>query len=422
MGIILGCIADDFTGATDLANMLVKGGLRTVQLLGVPNSDDPVPTGDAIVVALKSRTISRADAVSQSLTTLEWLKKTGARQFFFKYCSTFDSTDQGNIGPVVEALMEDLDTNFTVACPAFPETGRTVFKGHLFVGDTLLSNSHMRQHPLTPMTDSNLVAVLNRQTDLKIGLVPHHQVSAGSDTIRKAFNKLKEQDIGIAITDAIQDEDLLILGEALSDFQLITGGSGIAIGLPDNYRKAGLLNTTRTNTQLPPVEGPGLVLSGSCSEMTCKQVEEFSKTHASYQLDPIELVTDPQSIESAIAWAKQNIVAGPVLLYASAPPEAVQMAQSKLGRQRAGEVVESAMAEISQEMVADGVRRLVVAGGETAGAVMTRLKIRGLLIGEQIDPGVPGTLTMGTPQIALALKSGNFGSIDFFERALRVMP
>ena len=422
MSLILGCIADDFTGATDMANMLVKGGLKTVQLLGVPSKNDDVPVADAIVIALKSRTIPANTAVKQSLEALDWLQGAGAKQFFFKYCSTFDSTDEGNIGPVTEALMDSLETQFTIACPAFPETGRTIFKGHLFVGDTLLSDSPMQFHPLTPMMDSNLVSTLSRQTNLEVGLVQHQQVSAGPEAVREAFAQLKLDGVSIAITDAVNDEELFTIGEAVSEFKLITGGSGVAMGLPNNYRRSGLFNINQQASQLPPVEGRELILSGSCSEMTRAQVKEFSKKHAAFQLDPLKLASDSNSLETAIAWIKTNIVAGPVLVYASAPPETVRQVQKKLGRQSAGNIIENAMAKISKEMVSDGVRRLVVAGGETAGAVVSSLGIKGLLIGEQIDPGVPGTLSIGAPRLALALKSGNFGSIDFFAKALRDMP
>lgn len=422
MAPILGCIADDFTGATDLANMLVRGGLRTVQLLGVPEAGDPVPDVDAVVVALKSRTIAPAEAVSQSLATLSWLQAAGARQFFFKYCSTFDSTDEGNIGPVTDALMDALGAEFTIACPAFPETGRTIFKGHLFVGDQLLSDTHMRHHPLTPMTDSNLVAVLGRQTKRAVGLIQHSEIERGVAAIRDAIEVLKTDGKPIAIVDAVDDGQLFTVGQALKDLQLITGGSGIALGLPENYRKAGLVGENKAADRVPSVEGPAMVLSGSCSAATLGQVAEFAKTHPTLPLDPLEIAEDPAAVDRAIAWAKSNLNAGPALIHASAPPDSVKAVQEKLGRNEAGELVERAMARIAEALVDGGVRRLVVAGGETSGAVVGALGVKGLLIGAQIDPGVPGTVTMGERPMALALKSGNFGAPDFFEKALRVMP
>jgi uncharacterized protein YgbK (DUF1537 family) len=422
MAPILGCIADDFTGATDLANMLVRGGLRTVQLLGVPDQGDPAPDVDAVVVALKSRTIPPAEAVSQSLATLQWLQAAGARQIFFKYCSTFDSTDEGNIGPVTDALMDKLGADFTIACSAFPETGRTIFKGHLFVGDQLLSDTHMRHHPLTPMTDSNLVAVLGRQTGRDVGLIQHNQIEQGAAAITAAMAALKADGKSFAFVDAVDDAQLTVIGEALTGLKLITGGSGIALGLPANYRKAGLLGENSGADQVSPVAGPALVLSGSCSAATLVQVAAFATSHPTLPLDPLEIANDPGAIDRAIDWAKDKFLDGPALIHASAPPDSVKAVQDKLGRNEAGELVERAMAKIAMALVEAGVRRLVVAGGETSGAVVGALGVKGLLIGAQIDPGVPGTVTMGDQPMALALKSGNFGAADFFEKALRIMP
>jgi 3-dehydrotetronate 4-kinase len=422
MAPILGCIADDFTGATDLANMLVRGGMRTVQLLGVPAGDDPVPDVDAVVVALKSRTIAPAEAVSQSLASLRWLRAAGASQIFFKYCSTFDSTDEGNIGPVIDALMDALGADFTIACSAFPETGRTIFKGHLFVGDQLLSDTHMRHHPLTPMTDSDLVAVLGRQTDRGVGLIQHHQIEQGVAAIGSAMNALKADGQSIAIVDAVDDAQLFVIGEALAGLKLITGGSGIALGLPANYRKDGLLGENPAAHQVPSVTGSAMVLSGSCSAATLGQVAEFAKNRPTLPLDPLAIAADPGVVDRAIDWAKRNLVDGPALIHASAPPDSVKAVQDKLGRNEAGDLVEQAMAKIADALVEAGVRRLVVAGGETSGAVVGALGVKGLLIGAQIDPGVPGTVTMGENPMALALKSGNFGAPDFFEKALRAMP
>jgi len=419
---ILGCIADDFTGATDLANTLVRGGLRTVQLLGVPNPNSPIPDVDAVVVALKSRTIPATDAVAQSTATLDWLRMTGARQFFFKYCSTFDSTDEGNIGPVISSLMDTLETDFTIACPAFPETGRTIFKGHLFIGDQLLSNTHMADHPLTPMTDSNLVGVLQRQTSRRVGLVQHSQIEQGADRIREAFRTLKAEGKSIAITDAVTDDQLHLIGPVLDDLALVTGGSGIAIGLPANYRRAGLISETLGSDYVPSVAGPSLVLSGSCSAATREQVARFEKSWPSHRLDPLTLAANDDAVCRAVEWARSKVSDGPAMIYASAPPEDVKRTQDALGRAEAGALVENAMALIARALIGHGVRRLVVAGGETSGAVVNALGIKGLRIGAQIDPGVPGTVTIGTPELALTLKSGNFGTPDFFEKALRAMP
>ena len=384
---LLGCIADDFTGATDLANTLVRGGLRTVQLLGLPD-DTPAPDAEAVVVALKSRTIPAAEAVAQSLAAADWLLAAGARQLFFKYCSTFDSTPAGNIGPVAEALMARLSTDVLIACPAFPQAGRTVYRGHLFVGDALLSESGMESHPLTPMTDSNLVRVLAAQTTRDIGLVPVETVAQGPAAIAAALGP------GIAIVDALTDEHLHDIGAAAANLKLVTGGSGVAMGLPANFRRAGLVGADAA-TNLPAVAGLAAVLSGSCSVATRGQVARFAATRPSYRLDPLKLAVEPGAVEAALAWAAERLDDGPVLIYASAAPEEVAAVQEKLGRSKAGEVVETAMAALGAGLVARGVRRLVVAGGETSGAVIGALGMRALRIGAQIDPGVPCTVTLG---------------------------
>lgn len=422
MPITLGCIADDFTGATDLANMLVKGGLKTIQLLGTPRKSDVVPSVDAVIIALKTRTIPVEEAIEQSLRALNWLKSVGAEKFFFKYCSTFDSTDDGNIGPVIDALMADLETPFTIACPAFPETERTIFKGHLFVGDKLLSDSPMRYHPLTPMTDSNLVSTLSRQTSQKVGLVQYTDILGGPSEIRKAFDQLRKEDVAIAITDVLNDEHLYFLGEAVKDFKLITGGSGIALGLPSQLKSRNNHKEKITAHKLPKVLGKELILSGSCSEMTLAQVNEFSKKYRTLKLNPIELAESNSSLDNAVDWVIQAKGEEPILVYASAPPDAVNEAQKRLGRDLASSTVENALAKIASAAVQNGFRRIVVAGGETAGAVVSNLGIKGIMIGEQIDPGVPTTVSIGNPSIGLVLKSGNFGSADFFEKALKVMP
>lgn len=422
MAVLLGAIADDFTGATDLCNTLVRQGMRTVQLIDVPSDDLPVPDVDAVTVALKSRTCPPEAAVSASLGALRWLRKAEARQIFFKYCSTFDSTDQGNIGPVADALLEGLDSDFTIACPAFPETGRTIYQGHLFVGDRLLSDTHMRQHPLTPMTDPDLVRVLARQTRRGVGLVPLKTVCEGPEAIRARFTELKGQGCAYAITDAVEDEDLLRIGAACADLALVTGGSGVAMGLPANFRGVGLLGDAGAADALPQVEGPGAVLAGSCSAATLGQIEEMAKSRPVLRLDPLQLAEGFEPA-TALAWAEPHLRQGPVLIAASAPPEQVAAAQARLGRERAGSLVEAALAGIARGLVERGVRRLVVAGGETSGAVVQALGVRGLRIGPQIDPGVPATVTLGRdPPLALALKSGNFGAPDFFLKALERMP
>ncbi len=422
MGVLLGCIGDDFTGSTDLASTLVGSGMRAVQLIGVPAAGAPVPDADAIVVALKSRTVPVAEAIADSLAALEWLRVAGARQFFFKYCSTFDSTDAGNIGPVAEALLDALGEAFTIACPAFPETGRSIYNGHLFVGDRLLSESGMRSHPLTPMMDPDLVRVLARQSAGSVGLVPYATVRRGAAAIGESLGALEAAGHRFAVVDAIDDEHLNTIGEAAAGLALVTGGSGVARGLPENFRRAGLLGPPEDAAALPPVPGLEAVLSGSCSEATRGQVAHMKASRPAFRIDVDALVDGADPAAEALAWASERIGDGPVLVYTTDHPDGVRAVQERIGRDRAGALAEAAMAEVAQGLVAAGVRRLVVAGGETSGAVVSALGVTGLRIGAPIDPGVPWCLGLGEPRIALALKSGNFGSEDFFTKAFRALP
>ena len=414
---LLGCIADDFTGATDLASMLVRNGMRTVQLIGVPTPGDIIPEADAIVIALKSRTVPAAEAVAQSLAALSWLKAANCRQFFFKYCSTFDSTDAGNIGPVADALVEALDCGFAIACPAFPANARTVYQGHLFVGSSLLNESGMQDHPLTPMRDANLVRILSRQSEGTVGLVAFATVEAGPGSIRDALTRLREQGRRFAIVDATADDHLLSIGSAIAHHALITGGSGIAMGLPENFRALGLLASENT-TDLPNLDGSSAVLAGSCSRMTLLQIATARDHLPTLELDPL-LTPDAETLaRTALDWAKTRLGEKPIVISASALPERVAALQAKLGRDQAGLLVEDAMATIAQGLVSRGVRRLVVAGGETSGAVVSKLGITRLRIGPEIDSGVPWTFAQGNgPDLLLALKSGNFGSPRMFQTA-----
>jgi len=417
MSVLLGCIADDFTGATDLASMLTRAGMRTVQVIDVPRAGDAAPQADAIVVALKSRTIPAAEAIDQSLAACCWLKAAGARQFFFKYCSTFDSTDKGNIGPVADALLAELGGDFSIVCPAYPENGRSIYMGHLFVGQQLLSDSPMRNHPLTPMTDSNLVQVMGRQTTARVGLVALPTIRAGATAVAGAFEKLRAGGFRYAVCDAVDESNLMAIGHAAADLKLITGGSGVALGLPDNFHKAGLLAETQADQPLPKAGGGAAVLAGSCSEATRRQVEVMRKDHPSYKLDPAKLVQNfDAAVAAAVAWARQQ--PGPFLIYSSDDPAQVAEVQAKLGRERAGGLVEAVFAAIAPALVVGGIRRIVVAGGETSGAVVKALGVKQLAIGPVIEPGVPATFSLGEPGLALALKSGNFGGDGFFLTAI----
>ena len=413
---LLGAIADDFTGATDLAAMLVRHGMTAVQTIGIP--EGPAPEADAVVVALKTRTAPPAQAVAESRAALAWLRAAGARQFFFKYCSTFDSTEAGNIGPVADALLRDLGAGFALACPAFPANARSVFQGHLFVGSALLNESGMEHHPLTPMTDPNLVRVLSRQTDGTVGLVPYATVALGAEAIRRAMTALAEQGRRYAIVDAVDDAQLHAIGHAAAAHPLVTGGSGVAMGIPENFRAAGLLPHRDDPAALPELAGGAAILAGSCSRATLGQVA-FAREHIpSFALDPLRTPDAAALAVAALGWAAAQ-PPGPVLIAASAPPDQVAAVQQRLGREAAGALLEDAMARIAPALVARGVRRLIVAGGETSGAVVRALGVRSLRIGPEIDPGVPWTHAEGAgPALRLALKSGNFGARDFFLKAL----
>ncbi|MDM0075088.1 four-carbon acid sugar kinase family protein [Variovorax sp. J2P1-59] len=417
MTLLLGCIADDFTGATDLANNLVRAGMRVVQTIGVPVSPLAAEV-DAVVVALKSRTIAPAEAVAQSLDALRWLKAQGARQVYFKYCSTFDSTAEGNIGPVTEALMDALGCDFTIATPAFPDNKRTVFKGYLFAGDVLLNESGMQNHPLTPMTDPNLVRVMQAQTRRKVGLIDYAAVAKGAAAIGERIAQLRRENVGVAIVDAVSNDDLMRLGPALADMPLVTAGSGVAIGLPANF---GIAPSSAASV-LPAAGGLQAVVSGSCSLATNRQVADFiASGRPALAIDPMQIASGIDVVAQALAWAAPRVEQGPVLVYSTADPEAVKSVQGRLGVAEAGAMVEEAIAAIARGLVDRGVRQLVVAGGETSGAVVQALGIAQLQIGAQIDPGVPWchahSNAAGGGGLHITLKSGNFGSDDFFTKA-----
>lgn len=420
MTVLLGCIADDFTGGTDLAGMLVKAGMRTVQMIGVPQE----PIGDdidAVVIALKSRTTPAAEAIEESLAALRWLQQAGCKQVYFKYCSTFDSTAKGNIGPVAEALMDALGSKFTIACPAFPANNRTIYKGYLFVGDQLLSESGMRNHPLTPMNDANLVRVLQAQVKGKVGLAEYSTVLKGETAVRERFAALQAEGCNFAVVDALSNDDLMSIGAACADLPLVTAGSGIALGLPQNFRRAGLLADDLVADTLPPTGGLRAVISGSCSIATQGQVAAMRAAHPAFNVDPFELARGSDVVGAALSWAAQHVNAGPVLIYATATPDAVKAVQAQLGAEKAGNLVEDALAEIAKGLIALGVGQMIVAGGETSGAVVKALGVSGLRIGPEIDPGVPWTTGITKDAkarpLALALKSGNFGTPDFFLKA-----
>ncbi|MDO9094983.1 MAG: four-carbon acid sugar kinase family protein [Rubrivivax sp.] len=421
-GLKLGCVADDFTGATDLANNLVRAGMRVVQTIGVPTQ--PIEAVDCVVVALKSRTAPVAEAVAHSVAAARWLRAQGAPQVYFKVCSTFDSTPQGNIGPVAQALMADAPAGagaeFALVTPAFPENGRTVFKGHLFVGDVLLSDSPMRHHPLTPMTDANLLRVMQAQLrQAQVGLIEHRVVAQGAAAVLARIDQLRAQGVAFGIADAVGDADLRTLAAATQHLALVVAGSGLAIGIPALHG----LRPSMQAAQLPPPRGTCAVVSGSCSAATHAQVADFmARGGAALAIDPLRLAAGEDLAAQALAWARPRLSAqAPVLVYATAEPEALRAVLAQLGADKAGALVEAALARVAAGLVQAGVGRLLVAGGETSGACVQALGITQLRIGPQIDPGVPwcyaAHASLEGKGLHLALKSGNFGSVDFFTRA-----
>jgi uncharacterized protein YgbK (DUF1537 family) len=419
---ILGCIADDSTGATDLASQLVGAGMRTIQMIGVPQDplNDPA---DAVVVALKSRTIGAEYAVAQSLAALEWLQTQGCAQFYFKYCSTFDSTPAGNIGPVTDALMAALGCAFTIACPALPANKRTVYNGYLFANNVLLNESGMQEHPLTPMRDANLVRVLAAQTRHRVGLIDYAALRGGAHAVERRMRELQANGIGIAVCDALEDDHLAVLAHACRDLALVTAGSGLAQSLPTHFAQR--LDDRGPADTLPVITGREAIISGSCSRATLAQVAHAQKYYPSFYVDALALADDyTRVVDQARAFGDAKLATGPILVYSSSTPEAVRWAQTKLGAAQASTLIERALADIACALVTrQGVRRVLIAGGETAGAAIDALGVQGLRIGPRIDPGVPWTTTIGRCEpLALALKSGNFGATDFMTKAWGLLP
>jgi uncharacterized protein YgbK (DUF1537 family) len=413
--VLLGCIADDSTGASDLANTLAKGGMRTLQFIGIPRAED---AGDceAAVIALKTRSIAAEEAVRQSCAALERLLALGCRQIVFKICSTFDSTPAGNIGPVAEALAAHLCASTVPVCPAFPGAGRTVYQGHLFVSDRLLSESGMEEHPLNPMTDPDIRRWLRLQANGDVGHVPFATICAGPEAIRAAL--ASERGGRLVICDAISDENLIAIGEAAADLPLLVGGSGIALGLPANFARKGLLHAPER--PFSGVDGPGCVLAGSCSAATLGQVAAYAAAHPDLAVDVTRAVEDRGYADAIVAFVQERLDDEP-LVHSSAGPEAVDAAQRQFGREQVAQAVEDLFGAVAVRLVRSGLRRLVVAGGETSGSVMAALGVTRLAVGPEIDPGVPALIAEQPVRIALALKSGNFGARDFFGKALAVL-
>ena len=419
MKLMLGVIADDVTGATDIASTLVNQGLRVTQVLGVPGESFDPGEAQVIVVALKSRTNAAVEAVTWSLQALHWLRAQGAEQIVFKYCSTFDSTADGNIGPVADALMDELDTRFAFVCPAFPDNQRTVYRGHLFVADALLSESSMKDHPLTPMRDASLLRLLRAQSSKPVGLISHDIVSQGAKAIEQAVNELIKQGVSYGVVDVLSNADLLAIGEVAANHSLVTGGSAIAAGLARNFKQV-VPPTQDAAARFAP-SGRALVIAGSCAEATRRQIAAAQDSWPHRKIDLDALQHDPSGIDPLVSWAIEQNQQLPVLIYASSTPQEVAAMQDRYGIENAGTMVERALSEIAHKLVEAGFRRLIVAGGETSAAVLSTLDIEALRIGAQIDPGVPWTSTLSERPLMLALKSGNFGGDDFFSRAFALL-
>lgn len=419
---LLGAIADDITGATDLCLMLSRAGLRTVQRIGVPAKDDDFAGADAVVIALKSRSIPASEAVSMSCAAARALLDAGAEPLLFKYCSTFDSTDEGNIGPVTEALMALLGVDFTIACPSFPLAGRTVYKGHLFVGDQLLSDSPLKDHPLNPMTDANIVRVLGRQTSLAVGLIDINAVRAGQEAISRAFAREKAAGCRIVVVDTLADADLRAIGEACSTMRFVTGGSGIGLGLAENLVATGRIRPQQAKTHMAAPAGRSVILAGSCSVATRGQIEAARQNGMpTLALDVTAIANATQTAAQIASWACAQATDGPVLIYSSADPETLSGIQASMGRLQSGVLVETTLADVADHLRRAGFTKFLVAGGETSGAVVAALQVAILEIGPEIDPGVPWTRSINGPDLALALKSGNFGTEDFFLKAWHLL-
>ena len=415
---LLGCIGDDFTGSSDLANTLAKSGMRVVQFSGVP--EGPAGTeAEAGVVALKSRTIPAKEAVAQSLAALEWLRAQGCQQFLFKYCSTFDSTPEGNIGPVLDALSEALGASRVVVCPVFPATGRTLYQGHLFVGDKLLSESGMQNHPLTPMTDPDIRRWLSQQTSRQVGHVGFRDVAAGAERIGAALDRQEAEGKVYIVVDAVGDGDLIEIGSAIAGDVLVSGGSGIALGLPENFRRAGL--STPHEGGWHGDGGRAAALCGSCSLASRRQIAVHAENHPSLMLEPDAIISGRLTPTAVRDWIVENQTGDRVpLVYSSAEPDAVADAQRKHGKEKVAASIEDFFAELARLVVEAGTRRLSSAGGETSGAVVSGLAIPAFEIGPEIDPGVPALRVVGG-DVVLALKSGNFGADDFFAKAASIL-
>lgn len=417
---MIGVIADDFTGGTDVAVAFRRAGLRVLIQFGTEHPLRATDGADVVVVALKTRTVPVDQAVEESLRAGRELRAAGARQLFFKFCSTFDSTPAGNIGPVCDALAELAGSDLAVVVPSSPAHGRTQYNGHLFVNNQLLSDSPMRHHPLTPMTDSRIPELLRAQTARTVSLVALQEVHTGSAALAEKFTSLRAAGTAYAVVDAIDAGDLAIIGGAILDHPFVSGAAGLAAGLATAVaERATPADGPAAPADVPRSDGPAIALAGSCSARTLQQIAAMQAAgHPSYQLDAVSVPDSHLLAEAALSWYETQPADLTPLIYSSLPPEKLRESQRLLGVAESAQILETAMGLIARGLVRRGVRRIVVAGGETSGSVVTALEVSGGLIGSEAAPGVPWIFASGTTPITLLLKSGNFGDIDFLIRAV----
>ncbi len=426
----IGVIADDFTGATDIASFMVQGGLATVQVVGIPSGAEDkwaqlaeVQTADCVVVSLKSRSCRAQEAVNLSLAAQKWLDKLGAEYIYFKYCSTFDSTADGNIGPVLEALCQVMGESQTVLCPALPVNQRNVYKGYLFVGSCLLHESHMAHHPLNPMVSSKLENLLEPQLKHKnsCGLLEWETLQRGSEAVQARLQELEK--MRYVICDSICDRDLEQLAAVLLPrMRLFSGGSGLGWALAQHLVRSQAVSKNKLEQNVVPSRTVSVVLSGSCSKATLEQIDEYKKLAPAFFVDVLTCAKNVQSyVAKVIDWFnRQSMSPYAPMLYASAESTKVQEIQSIIGKQKASKVVEDFFAALAINLKQMNVQNFIIAGGEISGAVVQALQIRYFAIGHTIAPGVPWLKSLDSGAF-LALKSGNFGDKDFFRVAQETM-
>ncbi|MEZ5924081.1 MAG: four-carbon acid sugar kinase family protein [Hyphomicrobiaceae bacterium] len=420
MPLLLGAIADDLTGGIELASMLVAQGVRTG--FGIGPAASLVEDAEAQVIALKTRVIPADEAVTAVLGGAERLITRGARQVFFKYCATFDSTPAGNIGPCAEALIDRLDAHRALFCPALCETGRTVYQGHMFGGSTLLSDSPKRFDPLTPMTDSNLVRVLQAQSRQKVGLIDHSIVEAGPEAIRYRSEQLAAEGATLQIVDTLNENHLAAIADAAAGMPLLTGNSSVAAHLPACWRRSGDLQATAP-IMLAGVDGPGAVIAGSVAEQTRQQLAVFGTHHPVLTLHLERAFAGDDLVGEAMTFARQCMRQCRDFAISTAVPQAaVDQLQTRFGRAETAAQAEFILSTLAHRFVHElGVRRIVVAGGETSGAVVAALGLTRLEVGPYLGLGMSRAITRTEPILGLSLKSGKLGSLDVFERLLADM-